>query len=39
MDWLNDNVIGHVPEISEITDDVDKKSVKVSGVPESLKLQ
>ena len=31
MDWLNDNVIGHVPEISEITDDVDKKSVKVSG--------
>jgi hypothetical protein len=39
MDWLNDNVIGHIPEISEITDYVDKKSVKVSGVPESLKPQ
>ena len=32
MDWLNDNVIGSIPELDEIADSPMKETVKVSGV-------
>ncbi len=37
MDWLNDNIIGSIPELHTIPDEVVRQSVKVGGVPESKK--
>ena len=37
MDYLNDNVIGRIPEIGEIEGDAVKETVKVSGVKEGRK--
>ena len=37
MDYLNDNVIGSIPKIEEITDEKAKETVKVSGVKEGQK--
>ena len=35
MDWLNDNVIGRMPKLGEISDETAKETVKVSGVREA----
>ena len=37
MDYLNDNVIGSIPEIGEISDEKTKRTVEVSGVKEGAK--
>ncbi len=34
MDWLNDNVVGSLPELWELTDKV-RETVQVSGVPKA----